>query len=390
MTPRERVRITLSRMEPDRVPLDLGTSVTSIHREAYQALRAHLGLPPREAAILDSMQQVVVVDEDVLARFHIDTRQIAPRPAHPWRPAGGGAFVDEWGVRWRPASEGRYYDMAEHPLASAREGDLDRYSWPDPEDPARFVGLAERARRLHEETDFAVVLSGFGEALFGLPSWVRGHTQFYLDLAEGSGMAEALLDRFLDYALRLAARTLSLVGPYVDVVRVADDLGTELGTIVSPETYRSLIKPRQRKLYELIKSRTRAQLLLHSCGAVRDLIDDFVDIGVDALNPVQVSARGMDSAALKQDFGQRIAFWGGGCDTQHVLPFGTVDEVRAEVRRRVCDLSPGGGHVFAAVHNIQFDVAPEKIVALYDTALEVGAYPQGGRRRSFSKSPMPR
>ena len=377
MTPRERVRITLSRNEPDRLPLDLGTSVTSIHREAYRALRAHVGLPPRETAILDSMQQVVVVDEDVLARFHIDTRQLAPGPARPWRPAGGGAFVDEWGVRWRPASEGRYYDMAEHPLARAGVGDLDRYSWPDPEDPARFVGLAERARRLHEETDFAVVLSGFGEALFGLPSWVRGHAQFYLDLAEGSGMAEALLDRFLDYALRLAARTLALVGPYVDVVRVADDLGTELGTIVSPETYRSLIKPRQLVLYELIKSRTRAQLLLHSCGAVRDLIDDFIDVGVDALNPVQVSARGMDSAALKRDFGRRIAFWGGGCDTQRVLPFGTVDEVRAEVRRRVRDLAPGGGHVFAAVHNIQFDVAPEKIVALYDTAIEVGAYPPG-------------
>ena len=375
MTSRERVRAALSRSEPDRVPVDLGTPVSSIHREAYAALRAHLGLPRRELAILDRMQQIAVIDEDVLERFQADTRQLVLSPARAWQSAGEGEYVDEWGVRFRAASGGRYFDMVGHPLAHASLRDLDRHPWPDPEDPARFVGLQERARRLHEETDRAVVLNGFGEALFGLPSWVRGHERFYLDLAEGSPMAEALLDRFLDYALRLATRALELVGPYVDVVRVADDLGTELGPIVSPRLYRALIKPRQRKLYERIKSRSHASLLLHSCGSVRELIQDFVDIGVDALNPVQLSARGMDSAALKRDFGARICFWGGGCDTQRVLPFGTVSEVRAEVQRRVRELAPGGGYVFCAVHNIQFDVAPQKIVTLYDTAREVGAYP---------------
>jgi len=377
MTPRDRVRTALGRSEPDRVPLDLGLSVTSVHRDAYVALRACLGLPPRETAILDSMQQVVVVDEDVLERFRVDTRQLAVRPARPWRPVGSGAFRDEWGVTWRPASGGRYYDMAEHPLAHAGLKDLDRFAWPDPEDSARFDGLVERARRLHEETSYAVVLSGFGEATFGLPSWVRGHAQFYQDLVDGSGMGEAILDRFLDYALRLATCTLELVGPYVDVVRIADDLGTELGPIISPATYRSLIKPRQRALVERIKSKTRAAVLLHSCGSVREFVGDFVDIGIDALNPVQVSARGMDSASLKKEFGDRMSFWGGGCDTQRVLPFGSVEDVRAEVRRRIRDLAPGGGHIFAAVHNIQFDVAPEKIVALYDTAYELGRYPVG-------------
>jgi uroporphyrinogen decarboxylase len=373
MTSRERVRAALTRTEPDRVPVDIGTSVTSIHKDAYTAVRRHLGLPEREVVILDRMQQVVVVDEDVLERFHADTRQLALKPARAWQAAGGGEYLDEWGVRWRPASEGRYYDMVEHPLAAATSPkDLERYAWPDPEAPGRFEGLAERARLLHEDTGYAVVLNGFHEALFGLPSWVRGHERFYVDLAEGSAMAEALLDRFLDYVLRLATRALELAGPYVDVVRVADDLGTELGPIVSPRLYRALIKPRQRKLYDLIKSRSRAFVLLHSCGSVRDLIGDFVDIGVDALNPVQLSARGMDSAELKRDFGRHISFWGGGCDTQRVLPFGSVEDVRAEVRRRVRDFSPGGGFVFAPVHNIQYDVAPEKIVALYDAVFGAG------------------
>jgi uroporphyrinogen decarboxylase len=375
MTSRERVRAALSRTEPDRVPIDIGTPVTSIHREAYVALRAHLGLDPRSPVILDSMQQIVVVDEDVLERFRVDTRQLALKPARGWQTAGDGVFVDEWGVTWRPASGGRYYDMVEHPLAGAGLREVERYAWPDPGHPARFAGLVERARQLREGTGYAVVLNGFGEAIFGLPSWVRGNAQFYMDLADGSPVAEALLDGFLDYALRLARRALDLVGPLVDVVRVADDLGSELGPIVSPQTYRSFIKPRQRKLYELIKSKTPAALLLHSCGSVRDLIDDFVDIGVDALNPVQVTARGMDSARLKAEFGRRISFWGGGCDTQHVLPFGTVEEVRGEVRRRIADLAPGGGLVFAPVHNIQFDVAPQKIVALYDEAWAAGRYP---------------
>jgi uroporphyrinogen decarboxylase len=377
MTSRERVQAALAHTEPDLVPIDLGTAVTSIHREAYAALIAHLGLPSRDVAILDAMQQVVTVDEDVLERFRADTRQLVLKPARSWQPAGDGILVDEWGVKWRPASEGRYYDMVEHPLAGAGLREVERYPWPDPESPARFAGLVERARDLREGNGCAFVLNGFGEAVFGLPSWVRGNAQFYMDLADGSLVAEALLDGFLDYALRLATRALDLVGPLVDVVRVADDLGAELGPIVSPETYRTFIKPRQRKLYDLIKTKTPAALLLHSCGSVRDLIDDFVDIGVDALNPVQVTARGMDSARLKADFGSRITFWGGGCDTQHVLPFGSVGDVRAEVRRRIGDLAPGGGFVFAPVHNIQFDVAPEKIVALYDAARELGRYPVG-------------
>ena len=374
MTSRERVRLTLAHREPDRVPIDMGTPVTSIHAHAYAALREHLGLSRREPDIIDAMQQASRIHEEVLQRFQVDTRQVFLKSSRPWKRLAEDLFVDEWGVQYRPSADGRYYDMWRHPLAQATLADLASFPWPDPDDPVRYEGLVESTRRLREGTEYAIVLNGFNEALFGLPSWVRGHAQFYMDLVADREFAEAYLDRFLAFALRLAENALSRIGSMVDVVRVADDLGSERGPIVSPATYRSLIKPRQKKLYDFIKSKTDAPILLHSCGSVRDLIDDFIEIGVDALNPVQVAARGMDSKELKSVFGHRISFWGGGCDTQRVLPFGSVEEVRREVMRRIADLSPGGGFVFSPVHNIQYDVSPEKICALYDAAIEHGAY----------------
>jgi uroporphyrinogen decarboxylase len=158
-------------------------------------------------------------------------------------------------------------------------------------------------------------------------------------------------------------------------VRVSDDLGTEHGPIISPYLYRELIKPRQKKLYQFIKNNTGAKLLLHSCGSVYQLIPDFIEIGVDALNPIQVSARDMDTRKLKGEFGDKLTFWGGGCDTQKVLPLGTLEDVKQEVKKRIRDLAPGGGFIFTPVHNIQYDVSPEKICALYDTAFETGWYP---------------
>ena len=381
MQPRQRVRASLAHEEPDRVPLDLGTPVTSIHRGAYQALRKHLGLPPREPEILDNMQQIARVEEEVLERFRIDTRQVFLRSPVGWRKVGEDSYQDEWGVRYTRPSTGTYYEMYEHPLSNATLGDLESYAWPDPDDPVRFEHLSADLELARGEENYAVVLNGFGECIFGLPSWLRGHTQFYIDLVADLDFAEALLDRFLDHATRLVRNALGVVGDGVDVVRVSDDLGSENGPIVSPEVYRRLIKPRQHKLYAAIKDLTEAKILLHTCGSVSALIPDFIEIGVDAINPVQVAARDMDTRTLKANFGDDISFWGGGCDSQNVLPFGTVDDVEREVRRRIDDLSPGGGFVFSAVHNIQFDVSPEKICAMYDTAANHGVYDRGGRRK---------
>ena len=375
MTSRERLLRALNHQEADRVPIDMGTPVTSIHREAYVRLKEHLGLPDRDYELIDNMQQVVRIEDHVLKRFGVDTRQLFLKPVKPWQKLPGGGLVDEWGVKWKASAGDHYYDMYESPLTRATIEDLDRYDWPDPSDPGRVEGLGEEARELYDNTDGAIVLNGFGEAIFGVPSWIRGHIQFYTDFIADPDFLNSFLDRMLEYAMGLARNALDAVGRYVHVVRISDDMGSEKGLIISPDHYREFIKPRQEKLYRYIKEHSDAKVLLHACGSIYEIIPDLIEIGVDALNPVQVSARDMDSRKLKREFGERITFWGGGCDTQRVLPFGTVEEVIDEAKQRIRDLAPGGGFVFAPVHNIQYDVTAEKIVALYDTALETGRYP---------------
>ena len=376
MKPRERIMKALQHEEPDRVPIDIGTAVTSIHMEAYMRLKEYLGLGRTPPRILDPVQQVVELEEPVLRRFKVDTRLIRLRAQRDWVKLPKGNFVDEWGIKYTKPVSSHYYDMYEYPLAQATVEDLDSYEWPDPTHLRRLKGLREKARRLHEDTDYAVVLEGFSECLFGLPSWLRGHAQFYMDLISNSQFASLLLDRLLDYEIKLTKHALGQIGNFIDVVRVSDDLGTERGPIISPDLYRRMIKPRQKKLYKVIKENSHAKILLHSCGSVYKLIPDFIEIGVDALNPVQLTAKDMgDSAKLKREFGDTLTFWGGGCDTQRVLPFGTLEEVREEVKRRIKDLAPRGGFVFAPVHNIQPDVGPEKICTLYDAALDFGRYP---------------
>ena len=324
--------------------------------------------------IIDNMQQVVKVEGEVLERFHIDTRHISLKPVQPWERCCEGLYQDEWGIKYARPVNSHYYDMVEHPLARATVKDLDDYPWPDAYDPQRMEGLERETKRFYEDTPYAIVLAGFSESLFGLPSWLRGHAQFYMDLVSNEEFVNVLLDRLLNYWKSLADIALQLVGKYIQVVRLADDLGMQEGPIISPGSYRKLIKPRQREIYTFIKKRTKAKVLLHSCGSIYTLIPDFIEIGVDALNPIQVSAKDMDTKRLKEEFGDKLTFWGGGCDTQHILPQGTPTQVREEVRRRIKNLAPAGGFIFTPVHNIQYDVSAENICALYDTALEFGKY----------------
>lgn len=374
MISRERVWAAFNHEKPDRVPMDMGSPVSSIHIDAYKRLRNYLSIKEDKIEIIDNMQQVVKVEEEVLERFHIDTRHISLKPAQPWEKCSEGLYQDEWGIKYASPVNSYYYDMVEHPLARATVKDLDDYLWPDAYDSRRVEGLEKEAKRLYEDTPYAIVLSGFTESLFGLPSWLRGHAQFYMDLVSNEEFVNVLLDRLLNYWKSLADIALQLIGKYIQVIRLADDLGMQEGPIISPELYRKLIKPRQREFYTFIKKRTKARVLLHSCGSIYALIPDFIEIGVDALNPIQVSAKDMDTKRLKEEFGDKLTFWGGGCDTQHILPQGTPTQVREEVRRRIKHLAPAGGFIFTPVHNIQYDVSPESICALYDTALELGKY----------------
>ena len=381
MTSRERVRTTLAHREPDRIPFDLGgTRMTGIHVRAYERLRPALGLEPRSGRISDITQQLAEVEPDVLEALEADVRLVVPRGGSSYRREiseqdGHYVFIDEWGVgRRMPIAGGMYYDSFAPPLTGEIGLDeVEAFDWPDATDPARYDGMAEDAAR-HAAAGRAVAIgsicSGITEGLFK----IRGFEAGYMDLAADPALAVRIMERVLEVKLAYWERVLPLVEGSVDVLVEADDLGGQDRTLFSPRTYRELVKPLHRVLFEYLHARTDAKVFLHTCGAVRELIPDLIEIGVDILNPVQVSATGMDSAALKRDYGRDIVFWGGGVDTQRVLGGGTPDEVRAEVHRRVADLSPGGGFVFATVHNIQPNVPPENILAMREALREA----QGG------------
>ena len=213
-----------------------------------------------------------------------------------------------------------------------------------------------------------------GGGIFEQPARTMGLENFLMALVSEPVFADRLMDRITDIYIESCNRYLDHVGPYISVFTFWDDVCGQDGWLIRPDLYRKVIKPKQRRLVDAIKKKTDARLFYHSCGAAFDLIPDLIDLGFDILNPVQVSARGMDTARLKRTFGKDITFWGGGVDTQHVLPFGTPAEVRDEVKRRIDDLAPGGGFVFAAVHNIQAYCPPENVVTAFDTALEYGGY----------------
>ena len=372
MTSRERVRAALEHREPDRIPFDLGGSrVTGIHVRAYARLRTLLGLPIGELHVDDVTQQLADVEPDVLDALGCDVRGVVPRATFTYRremheEGEYRTFVDEWGVgRRMPLAGGLYYDSYAPPLAGdVEDAAIDRYLWPDAADPARSVGMAEEARRYALEEWRAVHVSsicgGLTEGLFKL----RGFEDGYMDLAADPARARRLMERILEVKLAYWSRVLPQLAGVVDVVGEADDLGGQDRTLFSPATYRTLVKPLHRELFAFLHAHTDAKVFFHSCGAVRELIPDLIEIGVDVLNPIQVSAAGMETAALKREFGRDLVFWGGGVDTQRVLGSGTPDEVRTEVRRRVGDLAPGGGFVFAAVHNIQPNVPPENVLAM--------------------------
>jgi uroporphyrinogen decarboxylase len=371
MTPRDRVLAALAHREPDRIPFDLGgTRVTGIHARAYERLRPALGLEPRPARIADLTQQLAEVEPDVLDALDADVRLVSPRGSSTYRREiverdGHYTYTDEWGVgRRMPVDGGLYYDSYAPPLSGDVDlAAVDAYAWPDAADPARTAGMGDEARRIAGEGRAVAVGSicgGLTEGLFK----IRGFEEGYMDLAGDPDLARRVMERVLEVKLAYWERALPEVGADVDVLVEADDLGGQDRTLFSPRTYRELVKPLHRELFDYLHARTDAKVFFHTCGAVRELIPDLIDIGVDILNPVQVSATNMDTAELKRDFGRDIVFWGGGVDTQRVLGAGTPQQVRAEVLRRVGDLRGNGGFVFAAVHNIQPNVPAENILAM--------------------------
>lgn len=368
MTHRERLLAALNHQETDRVPMDLGaTRVTSITVPVYERLKRHFGVE-RKNVIIDKMQQVVLVDEEILQTLDIDTRGVFPKAPDRSRDIilPDGRWQDEWGVIRRKPPGGHYYDLDVSPFAgqSTIKG-IEEYPWPDPDDPGRSRGLREYALKLRQETDYGIV----GHVQSGwihTSQYMRGFEVWFTDLIERPDFIVSFMERIRDLTLRMAGHFLDAAGDLIDVVAVGDDIAHQNGPMVSPKMYRELIWPLQKVQFKFLREHTHAKIFYHTCGSVYQIIPDIIDLGVDILNPIQVSAKDMgDTRRLKAEFGDRLCFWGG-IDTFRVMPHGTVNDVKAEVRRRIGDLSVGGGYVLNAVHNIQPDVPVENIIAMYE------------------------
>lgn len=380
MNSRERLNLALDHTETDRIPLDLGSMFeSSIARSTYIGLRRHLGMDAGgEVELFDVIQQLPVLGEDLLEYLKVDTRGIYPGPPSSWeldiREEGAyKTFTDEWGIKWfMPIKDGFYFDSRFYPMKELDLEGIKGFDYPDFSDPARYKGLRSRAEAVRQK-GYATV-SGAGVGIMLMSSWLRGMEQFFIDMATDKKLASYLLDRVTENACTAWENSLPQIGDILDVASTGDDLANQAAPLVSMDMFEDMLKPRYKKIIDTIKKRTGAKVSFHSCGAVYQFIPHLIDIGVDILNPVQVSASGMDTGKLKKEFGADMVFWGGGCDTQKVLPFGSPRDVREEVKKRIEDLAPGGGFVFNQVHNIQAGVPPENIMAMYETLWEYGKY----------------
>jgi len=368
MTSRERVLAAISHKEPDRIPIDLGgTRDTSIVLEGYQRLKDHLDIQSPDK-FSDRMMRVVQVDEAIMEKIGVDVRPVwLGAPANNVTELGERHYRDIWGVE-RVQPEGSfYYDQVCYPLSgSITIQDIARYPWPDPDDNGYVRGLKEQARHIREHTDCASILT-LPAPFIHTTQYLRGFEDWFCDFAEDTHLLEALFDAVLEINLHIAKRALETVGKEVDIVICADDLGAQEGLQVSYEAYKKFIKPRHEKYFRQIHDLSPAKLLFHSCGSIVQVLPDLIEIGVDIINPVQLTAKGMDPVLLKQKYGRQLAFWGG-VDTQYLLPRGTVQEVEKSVNTLIEQLGEGGGYVLAACHNIQPDVPVENILAMFDCA----------------------
>ena len=375
MNSQERIVTSLNLEQPDRIPIDLGGYVTGITKGAYRNLCNYLNRD-EDVETLDVVQQLTYPSEEVLEKLGVDTRylfvtdgQVEEEKIN--ETPEGIFYTDGWGVTRKMSSNELYFDIVESPLAELSTSELRKYNFPDPEDQrGNIVDAIKSFREDYGETDFAVTTQIFGTT-FELSWYLRGFEQFLKDLYQNTEFVELLLDSLVDYWYDFFDILFEEADNLIDVVMMGDDLATQNSLLLNPGVYRKIVKPRQRKICSYLKDKG-VYVFYHTCGAVRPLIPDLVDIGVDALNPVQVNATGMESDKLKEDFGDQIAFWGGGIDTQKVMPTGSVEEVRREVQQRIDDLGPGGGFVFNPVHNIQADVPPENIVEAFATAQSYG------------------
>jgi uroporphyrinogen decarboxylase len=386
----ERVKTALEHHEPDRIPFDLGAAaVTGININALRELKKYLGLS-EETVLRDQVTQLAWTGPETAEHLKVDVMPVLPNSPSNVGPAKDLGQVgdyyrltDEFGMGWQmPVNEGHYYDLFFSPLASAETvQDIENYPyWPDPLDPARFTGMKEAAEDIVKRQKKACFLERMHSGMWEHAMWMRGYEQFFMDMVSNQKIVHAIMDKELEIKQKYWEKALQAVGENVQVISCADDLGGQNGLLVSLRMYRELIWPYHKRLFEFIKQKAQSKVYIffHNDGAIYPTIPLLIEAGVDILNPWQVSPKGMDDTAkFKLEYGKDLTIWGGSCDTQRILPFGTPQEVRDETRRRIEDLAPGGGFIFAPIHVIQQGVPPENIIAWWETLQQYGVYSTG-------------
>ncbi len=383
MSPRENFKAAMERTGPEWVPLDMGKHIGSIHKTHYADLKPHLSGVAMENVdvILDRMAQTVVPDEALLEYFNVDFRWLVPN----WVQVSErddmkeGGYFDMWGVPYKGAHGDHYAvdSLAKAPLADCETAEdvLNADCWPDPEDPAQFAGMRNKAKHLHETTGYVLGADAIKAGPLMSALQMRGYEQFFMDLVINPELSDALMGKITDLLCRMWTRFMDEVGEYVDLAYVTDDLGSQTSLLISPKLYRKRIKPFHTQLHQHIKKVGNCYLMMHTDGAVLPLIEDLIETGADILNPVQTSTAGMENTAdLKEKFGDRLAFHGA-MDVQQMMPGATHEELSWEVARRMKDLGSDGGYIIAPCHNIGHDIPVENTLKFFELVREMGRYP---------------
>jgi uroporphyrinogen decarboxylase len=377
-----RVLKAINHEEPDRVPIDFGSRETTIHEEPYLELKKYLKIKGMDIDKEKDIQykqfflKSVEVDREVLDCLGSDIVNVEigmEKVSNPKIKIDfiNNIFINEWGTRYRSSKDGKFFNYFDFPLKTINKSAIDNYKWPDTSN--RINKIRDIIKEEFNKKEKAVLLSGV-TGIIAIHWFLRGLEQSYMDFAGQLKETCYLFDRILDWQMEMWDGILTQSGENIHIIEATnDDVASNEGLIISPETYRQVLKPRQSKLIDFIKKRTGAKIFSHSCGAIYEIIPDLIEIGVDILNPIQVTAKGMESSRLKKDFGKSITFCGGGCSNS-VLQNGSIQEVKEEVKRRLDDFMPGGGYIFAPIHNIQPGVPSENIATLFESAREYGSY----------------
>ena len=381
LTSRERVQAVLNHETPDRVPIVLGASnATGISTPAYQKLKAYLGVEAEDRYLYDWPELgTSALDEALLERLQSDVRGVHDREPASIREKNqkrepGSPYFNSWGVGSVEGDPGTWFP-AIHPLADTHSiEDLESYPWPNMDDPTRVAHVTAEAQKLADENKYAILATPWLAFPLERAYAMQRMDRFMSNLGRYPDFARALLTKIAERCKTLMGHFLREAGDHIDMIKIGDDLGMQNSLLMSPKMYREIVKPIHADYISFIKSRTKAKLFFHTDGDVFPLIPDFIEMGVDILNPLQTSAGKMSNLEeLKRQFGKNLVFCGA-IDTHRILPFGTPEEVRAEVKRIIEILGKDGGYMLSSVHTILPDVPPENILAMVDAALEFGRY----------------